>query len=194
MAPCTKNDFPHFPFFSLISFLTFLDRTNVANAKLFGIEQDINLSPAEYRRYFVESLSKLTVQRRSPRCLSIFFLGVVLFGIPSSIFLRRWQPSKWIALITFLWGTTAISMAAAGNYLTLLLCRFLLGVFESGLFPGFTYYISLWYAGKHQASRVGLLWAFSAIAGASGGLLAYSIDRINLFNLAGWKLLFLVSV
>lgn len=41
---------------SLISFLTFLDRTNVANAKLFGIERDINLSPVEYRRYLVESL------------------------------------------------------------------------------------------------------------------------------------------
>ena len=42
---------------SLISFLTFLDRTNVANAKLFGIERDINLSPMEYRRYVIESLS-----------------------------------------------------------------------------------------------------------------------------------------
>jgi MFS family permease len=85
-------------------------------------------------------------------------------------------------------------MAVARNYLTFLLCRFLLGIFESGIFPGFTYYISLWYARKHQASRVGFLWAFSAIAGASGGLLAYGIDLVQPLHLAGWQLLFIVRV
>ena len=38
------------------------------------------------------------------RCLSIYFLGFLIFQIPSNIILRRWRPSRWIFLIVFLWG------------------------------------------------------------------------------------------
>jgi hypothetical protein len=51
-----------FEFVSIISFLSFLDRTNMANAKLLGIEYDIRLTPDEYRR--------LSIIRHTSHCLA----------------------------------------------------------------------------------------------------------------------------
>jgi MFS family permease len=92
----------------------------------------------------------------------------------------------------FFSGIVAISMAAVRSSSALLLCRFLLGSFEAGLFPGIIYYTSLWYLRKEQAIRLGFFWSFSALAGAFGGLIAYSIAQIKSTKLAEWQLIFIV--
>ncbi|CAF3727410.1 unnamed protein product [Rotaria sp. Silwood1] len=164
------------PLISVIYLLAYLDRSNIANAKLGGLEHDTHLTPQEYRW-----------------TLSIFFIGYVIFEVPSNIILRRWRPSIWIALIVLLTGTVAVSMAAVRNFSTLLLCRFLLGSFEAGLFPGIIYYTSLWYRRREQAIRLGFFWSFSALAGAFGGLFAYAIAQIKLPKLAEWQLIFIIE-
>jgi MFS family permease len=84
-------------------------------------------------------------------------------------------------------------MAAVSSFNTLLLSRFLLGTFQCGFFPGFVYYMSLWYKRKEQAIRLGFFWSFSALAGAFGGFLAYGIGQIKSTYLAGWQLIFIVT-
>jgi len=83
-------------------------------------------------------------------------------------------------------------MAFVRNATMLLICRFLLGSFEAGLFPGIIYYTSLWYKRKEQALRLGFFWSFSALAGAFGGLIAYAIGQIKSPYLAEWQLIFIV--
>ncbi|CAF1679940.1 unnamed protein product, partial [Adineta ricciae] len=146
-----KLDLRLLPILSIIYLLSYLDRSNIANAKIGGLEHDIHLTSVQYQW-----------------SLSIFFFGYVLFEIPSNIILRRWRPSRWIALIMFSWGTIAVCMAAVSNFIGLLVCRFLLGAFEAGLFPGVIYFMSLWYPRKMQAIRLGFFWSFSALAGAFG--------------------------
>ncbi|CAF0725822.1 unnamed protein product [Rotaria sp. Silwood1] len=84
-------------------------------------------------------------------------------------------------------------MATVDSFETLLLARFLLGIFQCGFFPGFIYYISLWYQRKEQAIRLGFFWSFSALAGAFGGLFAYAIAQIKLPKLAEWQLIFIIE-
>ena len=83
-------------------------------------------------------------------------------------------------------------MAAVSNFIGLLVCRFLLGAFEAGLFPGVIYFMSLWYPRKMQAIRLGFFWSFSALAGAFGGLIAYGIGQIKSSKIAHWQLIFIV--
>ena len=83
-------------------------------------------------------------------------------------------------------------MAAVHSFDALLLARFLLGTFQCGFFPAFTYYVSLWYRRKEQALRLGFFWSFSALAGAFGGLIAYAIAQIQSPALAEWQLIFIV--
>ena len=57
--------------------------------------------------------------------------------------------------------------------------RFFLGLAEGGLFPGLTYYVSLWYPRQMQAKRIGFLSASAAMAGAFSGILAYAIEHLD---------------
>ena len=65
--------------------------------------------------------------------------------------------------------------------ITLILCssRVFLGLAEGGLFPGVTYYISLWYPRQMQAKRVAIFFSAATVAGAFGGILAYGIERLE---------------
>jgi len=50
--------------------------------------------------------------------------------------------------------------------------RFFLGIAEGGLFPGVTFYLSMWYPRRMQAQRVSIFFSAATIAGAFGGILA----------------------
>ena len=95
------------------------------------------------------------------------------------------------------WGTIMSLMCLANSYQGLLMyairsihlsftqfeilssARFFLGLAEGGLFPGLTYYLSLWYPRQMQAKRVGVFVSATAISGAFGGILAYGIQHLN---------------
>ena len=64
---------------------------------------------------------------------------------------------------------------------SLILCsaRIFLGLAEGGLFPGVTYYISLWYPRQMQAKRVAIFFSAATVAGAFGGILAYGIEKLE---------------
>lgn len=57
----------------------------------------------------------------------------------------------------------------------LIAMRVLLGVAESGLFPGATYLLSLWYPRSKLQLRIGIFFSAATVAGAFSGLLAYGI-------------------
>ncbi|CAI2180160.1 5585_t:CDS:10 [Funneliformis geosporum] len=83
-------------------------------------------------------------------CLSIFFVGYIFFEVPSNLTLIKTSPSKWIPSTMIFWGITMSLMALVKNYHGLLLARFFLGVFESGLYPGVIFYITMWYRRSEQ--------------------------------------------
>ena len=65
--------------------------------------------------------------------------------------------------------------------------RIFLGLTEAGLFPGVTYYISLWYKRDEQAMRVAIFFSAATVAGAFGGLLAFGIQNMEgIAGLHGW--------
>jgi MFS family permease len=50
--------------------------------------------------------------------------------------------------------------------------RVLLGLFEGGMMPGITYYLSTWYRRHELALRIGIFVSAASLSGAFGGLLA----------------------
>jgi MFS family permease len=65
--------------------------------------------------------------------------------------------------------------------------RIFLGLTEAGLFPGVTYYISLWYKRDEQSKRVAIFFSAATVAGAFGGLLAFGIEKMEgIAGLDGW--------
>lgn len=120
------------PILFFLFFFNYLDRTNIAAAAVANKEtghsmlQTLGLSLDQYNLI-----------------VSIFFIGYILFEIPSNILMKMASPSKWIARICISWGIVAACMAACSNFGGLLACRFLLGVMEAGLSPGIVYYLTV---------------------------------------------------
>ncbi len=93
----------------------FLDRTNVANAAVFGLAKDLHLVGTQYNT-----------------ALTIFFVPYVLFEVPSNIILKRLKPHVWLSICMFGFGLVTTMQGIVQNYGGLLTTRFFLGLFECG--------------------------------------------------------------
>ncbi|KAI9323600.1 major facilitator superfamily domain-containing protein [Dichotomocladium elegans] len=172
-----KLDMRIIPYIGLLYLCSFLDRVNIGNAKVAGLEADLNITDHEYTL-----------------ALSIFFIGYILFEVPSNIMLKKIGPSQWISIVMFAWGVVMAAMAAVTNAAGLLASRFFLGIAEAGLFPGCIFYLTLWYTRKEQATRLAFFFGCSTLAGAFGGVLAYGIMQMDgIGGLRGWQWIFIIE-
>jgi MFS family permease len=139
------------PVLSVLYLMAFLDRTNIGNASIFKLREDLKLGGLEYNTALV-----------------IFFVPYILFEIPSNIILKRLKPHVWLSLCMFGFGLVTICQGLVVNYGGLLTTRFFLGVTEAGMFPGCFYLISMWYTRKEAQKRYTFFFASTTLAGAFG--------------------------
>jgi sugar phosphate permease len=155
----------------------YLDRINVGFAKL-QMQSDLGLSDAAYGAG-----------------AGIFFIGYVLFELPSTLMLPRIGARKTFSRILVLWGITSACMLFVRDVPMFYAMRFLLGVFEAGFAPGMIYYLSRWYGPSRMARAIAIVF----IAGPMGGILGGPISAwlITTFagvgGLAGWQWMFLIE-
>lgn len=105
--------------------------------------------------------------------LTLYFIGYVVFEIPSNVVLKKTTPRIWLPTLTLVWGIVATLLGVVENYPGYLTSRTFLGVAESGLFPGVVFYLSMWYKRNEQHYRVALFFSAASLAGAFGGILAW---------------------
>ncbi|KAF7321877.1 hypothetical protein MKEN_00709700 [Mycena kentingensis (nom. inval.)] len=172
-----KLDVHLLPFVSLLYLLSFLDRANIGNAKIAGMATDAHLTGFRYNII-----------------AAVFFIPYALAEVPSNVILKLVRPSRWIPSIMLAWGLVMTFMCFCDTYHDLLIARVFLGLTEAGLFPGITFYLSLWYRRRDVASRISIFFSAATIAGAFGGILAYGIEKLDgRANLHGWQWIFLLE-
>ncbi|KAJ7045875.1 major facilitator superfamily domain-containing protein [Mycena alexandri] len=169
-----KLDLHLLPFVSLLYLLSFLDRANVGNAKVAGMAKDAHLTGLRYNTI-----------------AAVFFIPYALAEVPSNVLLKLVRPSRWIPSIMLAWGLVMTLMCLCKSYHDLVIARIFLGLAEAGLFPGVTFYLSLWYRRREVASRVAIFFSAATVAGAFGGLLAFAIEKMEgIGGLHGWQWIF----
>src|SRR3984893_11293438 len=119
-------------FSSLCYAVNFLDRVNVGFAGL-AMNDDLGFTPEVF------GLGA-----------GIFFVGYILFEIPSNLALARFGARIWIARIMIVWGLVAALSAFVHSALQLYVLRFLLGAAEDGFFPGIIIYLTYWVRANDQ--------------------------------------------
>lgn len=77
--------------------------------------------------------------------LMVFLIAYTIFEVPSNYALKRLKPSTWLAFLMFTWSAVTMGLSGSHNFATVTALRFLLGMFEAGLFPGLIYYLTFWY-------------------------------------------------
>ncbi|SMQ55240.1 unnamed protein product [Zymoseptoria tritici ST99CH_3D1] len=167
-----KLDLHIVPVVMLLYLLSFLDRVNIGNARLYGLEEDLGLEGNQYQI-----------------AVSLLFVTYILSELPSNLIIKAYvRPSRWIAFITASWGIVATLTGVVQNYAGLLVCRLILGLLEGGLFPGCAIYLTFFYTKHELALRIGYLFVSAALAGACGGLLAYGIGFMDgVAGERGWR-------
>ncbi|MFF7709894.1 MFS transporter [Pseudomonas sp. NPDC007930] len=125
----------------------------------------------------------------------IFFLGYMLFEVPSNLILHRVGPRIWIARILVTWGLVSCAMALIQGPYSFYLLRFLLGVAEAGFAPGVLLYLTYWFPRRERGRAVaGFMTAtvLSSVIGAplSGWLMASTHAWLGL---AGWQWMFILE-
>ncbi|MEX3980720.1 MFS transporter [Paraburkholderia sp. EG287A] len=164
------------PLLGVLYLVAYIDRSNIAFAKLQMLGS-LGLSEVAY------GLGA-----------SLFFIGYLLFEVPSNVLLHKYGAPRWMARIMFTWGVVTILLAFTRNATMFYILRFLLGASEAGLYPGVIYYLTLWFPQRHRVRMLGYFTVGSSLGNMIGApICGWLLDKGGLFGLQGWQLVFVVT-
>lgn len=165
------------PFLCFCYLAAYLDRINIGFAKLQMLGD----------LHFSETAFGLGA--------GLFFVGYILFEVPSNLVLERIGAKIWIARIMITWGILSACTLLVTTPTQFYIVRFLLGAAEAGFLPGVLYYLTTWFA-THRRGRIIALFMIgmplsSVIGGPLSGWIMGAFD--NTGGLRGWQWLFLLE-
>ncbi|SCV67346.1 BQ2448_5992 [Microbotryum intermedium] len=191
--------------------LSFMDRGNIGNARLAGLEADLKMTGASTGAFSAKSAPLSAGRAKILFCipsigndyaiaLSAFFVSYCLFEVPSNLMLKKLRPSIWLSSITIVWGIVMTLMGVVHNFAGLVATRVALGIAEAGLFPGYVgiprviLYLTLWYPRHMCQQRIAFFFSAPTLAGAFSGLLAYGIQFMSgVGGRNGWSWIFILE-
>lgn len=173
-----KIDLIVLPTMGILYILNYIDRQNLAAAKLQGIMEDLNMSTQQFAT-----------------AISILFVGYLPFQIPSNlIMIKVPRPGMYICCAVAIWGAISAATAAVKTYGQLLAVRAILGAAEAVFFPGAIYFLSAWYVKAELGKRIAALYIAQQVGNAFGGLFAAAVLKLDgAHGIAGWQWLFIIE-
>lgn len=164
------------PFLWLLFIVNYLDRTNLAMAKL-QMAGDVHLTEFSY------GLGA-----------GLFFIGYFIFEVPSNLILHRVGARRWISRIMISWGILSAAMMFTRGPISFSLLRLALGIAEAGFFPGIVFYLTHWVPARHRARFLAVFLTATAVSGLVGNPLAGVLMKLNgAGGFYGWQWLFLLE-
>lgn len=174
-----KIDFFIFIYAIFACFIKYLDQTNINNAYVSGMKEDLNM-------YGSNDYNLLT---------TFFNVGYLSCSIPMGILLKYVRPSIILPTCEVIWTGIVMCMASVKNKETVYGLRFLQGVIEASSFPGLTTIIGEFYPTESIGKRMFMLNATSSISSMFAGYIQGGVYTTmnGRYGLPGWKWVFLVD-
>ncbi|KAH7109889.1 major facilitator superfamily domain-containing protein [Dendryphion nanum] len=172
-----KVDWRVVPLLTFLYLVSFIDRSNIGNAKIAGMNSDLNLHGLQYNA-----------------AVTLFYVPYTLLEVPSNVVLKLMRPSIWISILLFSWGLVMTLMGLVESYSGLLAARWFLGVAEAGFFPAATFLLTIWYRRYEYQRRFAIFFSMASMAGAFSGLLAFAIEKMDgIGGRKGWQWIFILE-
>jgi ACS family tartrate transporter-like MFS transporter len=124
----------------------------------------------------------------------LFYAGYILVAVPSNLMLARFGARIWMTRILVTWGIVASLTAFVDSAHTLYVLRFLLGVAESGFFPGMVLYVTFWLPRQERVWLMSLLFLSIPLSNMLGAPIStFVMEHAHLFGWSGWRSMFFIE-
>jgi MFS transporter, ACS family, tartrate transporter len=164
------------PFLMLLYLVAFLDRVNISFGAL-TMNRDLGISETLYGF-----------------AAGVFFLSYCLFQVPANLVLARMGARRWLAILMVAWGLVSMATAFVISPPTYIGARFLLGIAESGFYPGVIYYFTFWLPRSMRTRVLALFLLALPLCNFIGSPISAHILLMNrVAGLKGWQWLFLIE-
>lgn len=155
----------------------YIDRTNISIAQL-RLSTDLRFSQQVY------GLG-----------VGLFFVGFILFEIPSNLLLDRIGARRTLLRIMVSWGAISAATMFVRTPGEFYAARGLLGMAEAGFFPGILLYLTYWFPSSRRTRMTALFLLGIPVSGIIGsplsGWIMHSLEGAH--GLRGWQWLFLIE-
>jgi len=169
-----KFDLHILPWLFGIWLLSFIDRSNIGNAKLAGLPEDLHISTG----------TSFNV------ALLVFYIPYILIDVPSNLLLKKFKAGIYLPSLITAWGVVCTCIGFTKSFAGLVVCRLLLGLFEGGILGGVIIYLAMFYTRHQVLYRSGLFYSAAPLSGAFGGLLASALGQIEYRGYRRWPWIF----
>jgi MFS family permease len=126
---------------ALLFLCSFLDRTNVGNARILGLEEDIGITNQQYNIGLAVFYATYIASLVNTSGLMSTEAENIYSELPSNLVLKKISPKIWLPFLTFWWGVIAMCLGFVRNFGSFVAVRALLGAAEGGLLPGMASHI-----------------------------------------------------
>lgn len=171
-----KIDWHIMPFMCIMYLITFMDKTTLGEAAVLGIIEDAHLTTNQF-----DWLG------------TIFYLSYLVFQYPQNLALQRYPVGKWMSINIFLWAVVLLCHAACKSFGALFALRFLLGMCEGAITPGFMIVTSMFFTHAEQTRRVGYWFLMNGFAVIILGFVSYGLLHTHMTTFMPWQWLMIIT-
>ncbi|ODQ81760.1 hypothetical protein BABINDRAFT_6413 [Babjeviella inositovora NRRL Y-12698] len=173
-----KIDWFVLSFVCLNYWINYLDRSNVANAYVSGMQEDLHMVGNQYN--IVNTC---------------FTVGYVVGMIPNNLILLRVSPRYWLSICSMSWGLLTLGMYKVHSYQQICVIRFFQGLFEASTFVGTHLILGSWYTADELAKRTAIFTSSGLMGSLFSSFMQSAIHSTmdGRHGLAGWRWLFIID-
>ncbi|KAI0318837.1 major facilitator superfamily domain-containing protein [Amylostereum chailletii] len=160
----------------MVHSMTFADKTTLGQSAVLGLQQTAHLTQNQFNWLG-----------------TVFYLSYLVFQYPQNLALQYLPVGKWMALNIFVWVVALLSHAACKSFGALFAVRFILGMCEGAITPGFLLVTSMFYTRQEQTRRVGYWFLMNGIAVIFLGFVSFGLLHTHNANFAPWQWLMIIT-
>ena len=123
-----KIDWFVLSFVCLLYWVNYVDRLNISNAYVSGMQEDLKMVGTEFNQIN-----------------TMFNIGYIVFLIPNNLILLKIRPRYWLTFCAIAWALLTLGIYKVTSYKQIMVIRFFQAGFESSTFTGAHLILGSWY-------------------------------------------------
>ncbi|KAF9532168.1 major facilitator superfamily domain-containing protein [Crepidotus variabilis] len=171
-----KIDWHLMPLMCVMYLMAFADKTTLGQSAVLGIIPGAHLNQNQFNWLG-----------------TIFYLSYLAFEYPQNLALQKLPVGKWMSINIFIWAVALLAHTACKSFGALFAVRFILGMCEGAITPGFMIVTSMFYTRAEQNLRTGYWFLMNGFAIIFLGFVSYGLLHTKTHNFMPWQWLMVIT-